>query len=81
MADALLDGYRRLPNPIDRVSGILVDLIMAATLRFFGWIALRRQAGYARPAQTGLVMASLGAVLIAAVRALGRRRGVGDARE
>jgi hypothetical protein len=81
MADALLDGYRRLPNPIGRISEILLGLIMAATLLFLGGVALGRYAGYTRPAQTGSVTALMGAVLIAAVKALGRRRGAGDARE
>jgi len=60
MADALLDEYRRLLNPIDRVSEILFGLIMAATLLLLGGVALGRCAGYTRPAQTGLVMALLG---------------------
>ena len=71
MAEALLDEYRRLLNPIDRVSEILFGLIMAATLLLLGAVALRRYAGYTRPAQTGLVMALLGAVLIGAVKAQG----------
>jgi hypothetical protein len=71
MADALLDQYRRLLNPIDRVPEILFGLIMAATLLLLGGVALGRYAGYTRPAQTGLVTALLGAVLIAAAKALG----------
>ena len=71
MADALLDEYRRLLNPIDRVSEILFGLIMAATPLLLGAVALRRYAGYTRPAQSGSVMALLGAVLLAAARAQG----------
>jgi hypothetical protein len=71
MADALLDRYRRLPNPIDRVSDILFGLIMTATLLFLGGVVLGRNARYTRPAQTGFVKALRDAVLIAAAEALG----------
>jgi hypothetical protein len=45
MADAVLDGYRRLLNPIDRVSEILFGLCMTATQLFLGGVAFGRYAG------------------------------------
>jgi hypothetical protein len=71
MAEALLDGHGRLLKPIDRFSESLFSLMMAATPPFLRRVALGRDAGYTLPAQTGLAMALLGAVPIAAVNALG----------
>jgi VIT1/CCC1 family predicted Fe2+/Mn2+ transporter len=55
----------------DVVLAMNLSRAMALAMLFLSGFALGRYAGHARPALTGLAMATLGAVLIAAVKALG----------
>jgi hypothetical protein len=55
----------------DVVLAMNVSRGMALAMLFLSGLTLGRYAGHARPALTGLAMAALGAVLIAAVKALG----------
>lgn len=62
-----------LPLMLVRDAGLAMNISRATALAmlFLGGVALGRYAGYARPTSTGLVMAAVGAVLIAAVKVLG----------
>jgi len=62
-----------LPFMLVRDAGPAMNISRATALAMLllGGVALGRYAGHARAASTGLVMAAVGAVLIAAVKALG----------
>jgi len=55
----------------EAAKAMLISQIVTLALLFLAGLALGRYGGHPRPAVTGLAMALLGAVLIAAVKALG----------